>query len=294
MALDYAGGALTNAFSSGTSGITGGGLGSFAKGSFGVGGLGGTAAKASLFANPVGLALGGAQLAMGIGQMIAQDKAATQQAYASAYQSTFQNVMQNRMAEMRNERRKEMFQARLDMVREQISNNAEAAQASYIAEQYRLDDIYDQSAFKQSEMLKRLTEAMGTTAAREVYGKSAQRGAAVSVMGAYGRTQAQLAAQLISEQGQSERNLSNIERQVMAANRQAMASVAVLPEMETATPMPSFQDFAPSGLSSALQIGSVAMGAFKTGWDVTPRGGSFLGIEKLPSKNSLSLDKLIG
>jgi len=252
-----------------------------------------TAAKAGLFANPVGLALAGGQLALSIGSMVAKDKAATQQAYASAYQTSFQNIMQNRMIEMRNERRREMFQARLDMVREQISNNAEAAQASYIAEQYRLDDIYDQSAFKQSEMLKRLTEAMGTTAAREVYGKSAQRGAAVSVMGAYGRTQAQLAAQLMSEQGQSERNLSNIERQVMAANRQAMASVSVLPEMETSVPMSGFQSFADSGLSTALQIGSAGLSAFKTGWDVTPKGGSFLGIEKLPSKNTFSLDKLL-
>jgi hypothetical protein len=79
--------------------------------------------------------------------------------------------MQNHTIRMRNERRTEMYQAKLDMVRDQIANNAEAAQASYAAEQYRLNDIYDQSAFKQSDMLKRMTEAMGTSAAREVYGK---------------------------------------------------------------------------------------------------------------------------
>ena len=244
-------------------------------------GSSGGAASVGLFANPVGLALAGGQLALSIGSMFAKDKAATQQAYASAYQTSYQNFMQNHMIRMRNERRKEMFQAKLDMVRDQIANNAEGAQVAYVAEQYRLNEIYDQAAFKQSDMMKQLAQAMGTSAAREVYGRSAQRGAAVSVMGAYGRTQAQLAAQLISEQGQSERNLSNIERQVRAANRQAIASVSVLPGMETTVAMPSFQNFAPSGLSTALQIGSAGMSAFKAGWDVTPVKGSFLGIPKL-------------
>ena len=256
------------------------------------GGVASTAAKAGLFANPVGLALGGAQLALSIGSMFAKDKAATQQAYSSAYQTSYQNFMQNHMIRMRNERRKEMYQAKLDMVRDQIANNAEGAQVAYVAEQYRLNEIYDQSAFKQSDMMKQLAQAMGTSAAREVYGRSAQRGAAVSVMGAYGRTQAQLAAQLMSEQGQSERNLSNIERQVMAANRQAMASVSVLPEMETTVAMPSFQNFAQSGLSTALQIGSAGMSAFKAGWDVTPKGGSFLGIQKAPDKTTFDFSKL--
>ena len=255
-------------------------------------GIGGTVGKTAMFANPVGLALAGGQLALSIGSMFAKDRAATQQAYSSAYQTSYQNFMQNHMIRMRNERRKEMFQAKLDMVRDQIANNAEGAQVAYVAEQYRLNEIYDQSAFKQSDMMKQLAQAMGTSAAREVYGRSAQRGAAVSVMGAYGRTQAQLAAQLMSEQGQSERNLSNIERQVMAANRQAMASVSVLPEMETTVAMPSFQNFAQSGLSTALQIGSAGMSAFKAGWDVTPKGGSFLGIQKAPDKTTFDFSKL--
>ena len=288
MPLDYAGGALTNAFSSGTKGLTSGGFGSFAGGSFSAGG----GASAGLLANPVGVGLFAGQMLLSAGSMFAKDRAATQQAYSSAYKTSFQNFMQNHQIRMRNERRTEMFQAKLDMVRDQIANNAEAAQASYVAEQFRLDEIYDQSAFKQADMMKQLAQAMGTSAAREVYGRSAQRGAAVSVMGAYGRTQAQLAAQLMSEQGQSERNLSNIERQVMAANKRAMASVSVLPEMETTVAMPSFQSFAPSGLSTALQIGSAGMSAFKAGWDVTPQGGSFLGINKAPAKNTFSLDSL--
>lgn len=225
-----------------------------------------------------GMAL--AQFGLGIGQMLLGNKAQEQQAYNQAYQTSYQNILQNRMVEMRNERRREMFQSKLDMVRDQISNNAEAAQASYMAEQYRLNDLYDQSAFKQQEMLQRLVESQGAFAAREVYGKSAKRGAAAATLGAYGRTQASLAAQLISEQGQSDRNLSAIERQVRAANKQAMASVAVLPEMETFAPMPSFGSSAPGGLSTALQIGGMAMGAFQTGFGMTPKGGSFLGIKK--------------
>ena len=74
--------------------------------------------------------------------------------------------------------------------------------------------------------------------------------------------------------------MSNIERQVRGANQQAMASVAVLPEMETAAPMPSFGSFATGGFNTALQIGGLAMGAFQTGYGITPKGGSFLGISK--------------
>lgn len=257
----------------------------------GAGGAASTAAKVGMFSNPVGLALAGGQLAFGIGQMLLGNKAQEEQAYNTAYQTSYQNVLQNRMVEMRNERRREMYKIKLDMVLDQISNNAEAAQASYVAEQYRLNDLYDQSAFKQQEMLQRLAEAQGTFAAREVYGKTAKRGAAAATLGAYGRTQASLAAQLMSEQGQSERNLSAIERQVRAANQQAMASVAVLPEMEMPAPMPSFGSSAPGGLNTALQIGSLGLGAFATGWSATPEGGSFLGISKSPRK-SLSLDKL--
>jgi len=249
------------------------GVGKALSGSGALGGAGG-AASAGMLANPVGLALAGGQMALSIANMFQQDQAATQQAYDQSYQNTLNQFK----VQQQNKQIAAAYTAKIDYVKNQIENNFLAAQASYTAEQYRLNDIYGQAAFKQSDMVKRMAEAMGSSAAREVYGKSAARGAAVGVMGAYGRSSRQLVEQLISETGQSERNMSKIEQQVVGANKQAVSQLAVIPQMQFATPMN--QQFGQGALGSALQIGTAAMGAFQTGWGVTPGGGSFLGITK--------------
>jgi len=271
MPLNYAGGALTNAFSSGTSGITGGGFGSFAGGSFSAGGGG---ASAGLFANPVGLALAGGQLAFGIANMFQQDQQATQQAYNQAYS----NAMSQFRAQQQNQQIQAAYTAKIDYVKNQIENNYTAAQASWVAEQMRTNEVYDRAAYQSQALQKMLKEAMGTAAAREVYGKSARRGALVANLGAYGRTRAQLVDQLMSETIQAQMRMKQTEQKLQAANKMAVAELAVIPQMQFVPQMN--QQFGQSALNSALQIGQVAMGAFQTGWGVTPQGGSFLGIQK--------------
>jgi len=275
MALDYAGGALTNAFSSGTSGITGGGFGSFAGGSFSAGGGGG------LFSNPVGLALAGGQLAFGIGQMLAGNSAQEQQQLQQIRQTTYNNIINQYRVEQQNKQIAEAFGAKIDFVRNQIENNFTAAQASWVSEQMRLNEVYDTAAYKSQAMQKLLKESLGTAAAREVYGKSARRGALVSTLGAYGRTRSQLVDQLMSETVATKMRMERTEEQKRAQDKLAISQVAVLPSAATFTPtsIPSLSG--PGFGQTAMQLAGIGMQAFQTGLSVTPKEMKFLGIQGL-------------
>ena len=259
MALDYAGGAVTNAFTSSA---------------------GSVASKVSMFSNPVGLALAGGQLAMGVANMIQQDKAETQRAYNQAYKTTYDNIIGQFRAEQQNRQIANAFSAKLDYVKNQISNNYLGAQASWTAEQMRLNEVFDRAAYQSQALQKMLEESVGTAAAREVYGKSAKRGAMVATLGAYGRTRAQQADQLMSEVTQAQMAMKRTEQQMQAANKMAMAEVSVLPQAQTFATQP-LAGVGGGGMNAALQIAGLGMQAFQTGLSVTPKEMKFLGIQGL-------------
>ena len=252
--VSYAGGAATGAF----------------KGS--------AVAKAGLFANPVGLALAGGQLAFGIANMIQQDKAATKQAYNQAYSTAFNNAMQQYRVEKQNEQTVKAFNAKLDYTKLQIENNYLAAQASWTSEQMRLNDIYDRAAYKSQAMRQMLLKAMGTSAAREVYGKTARRGALVGTLGAYGRSRAQLADQLMSENVATQMRMQRTQQQMQAQNKLTIAQTAVLPTAATFAPTPIAAASGGGFGQAATQALGIGMNAFATGLSVTPKGMNFLGV----------------
>jgi hypothetical protein len=237
------------------------------------------AASAGLFANPVGLALAGGQLAFGIANMVQQGKAREQQIYNDTYKTAFQSSMARFRAEQQNQQIATAFNAKLDFVKNQIENNFLGAQASWTAEQMRLNEIYDKAAYQSQSMQKMLVEAMGSSAASEVYGKSARRGALVSTLGAYGRTRAQQADQLMSENVATAMRMRRTQQQFQAANKQALAQVSVLPVGVFMPASPSFTGGGASGLNTALQIAGIGMSAFQTGLQNTPKEMRFLGIQ---------------
>jgi len=108
-----------------------------------------------------------------------------------------------------------------------------------------------------------MIQTAGKSAAREVYGKSAQRGAMIDVLAAYGRSRAQLSKQLTSERGASDRAMEAIERQLTTAQQQAFAGIAVAPAMGFAPEMPT-QQYGLGGFGTALKIGQLGLGAFQT------------------------------
>ena len=228
----------------------------------------------------VGEALSLAQFGMGIGQMFMGNQAEEQKAYNQAYKTAYQNSINQARVEQQNKQIADAFSAKLDFVSNQIENNYLAAQASWTSEQMRLNEIYDQAAYKSQAMQKMLTQAMGSAAAREVYGKSARRGALVSTLGAYGRSRAQLVDQLMSQNVATQMRMERTEQQFKAQNKLAIAQTSVLPVGATFTPtaMPSVST---GGFGqTAMQLAGIGMSAFQTGLSMTPADGTFFGIKK--------------
>ena len=239
---------------------------------------GGGGASAGLLANPVGAVLGIAQLGMGIANMIQQGKVATRQAYNTAYNTAYNNAIQQYRVEQQNKQIEAQYAAKLDYTKQQIENNFLAAQASWTAEQIRLNEVYDRAAYKSQAMRQMLLKAMGTSAAREVYGKTARRGALVGTLGAYGRSRAQFADQLMSENAATQFRMQKTQQQMQAQNKLTIAQTAVLPGGATFSPTPIA---APAGggiAQAATQVLGIGMSAFETGLSVTPKGMKFLGV----------------
>ena len=253
----YGGGAATGAFTSSA---------------------GSGASSAGLFANPVGLALAGGQLAFGIANMIQQGKAREQQAYNQAYSTTYNNVINQYRVEQQNKQIAAAFNAKLDYTKQQIENNFLAAEASWTAEQMRLNEVYDSAAYKSQAMRQMMLKALGSSAAREVYGKTARRGALINTLGAYGRSRAQLADQLMSENAATQMRMKRTQQQMQAQNKLAIAQTAVLPTAATFSPTPLAAASGGGFGQAATQALGIGMSAFQTGLSVTPKGMNFLGV----------------
>ncbi len=195
-----------------------------------------------------------------------------------AYQEAYQKEMGRFQMEARNRQREQMFQAQLEMVENQLENNAVAAWDAWTSEQTRLNETFDKAAFTSQALLKQLLEARGAFGAGERTGKSAQRVANVSTLGAYGRSRAQLTKQLQSERQATLRSMKMTYRSLNLANERALAKLAA-PALEFA-PEPAYTDYTTSGLKRALQIGQSGLTAIKAGYDLTPAGDKFFGVTK--------------
>ena len=200
-----------------------------------------------------------------------------------AYQEAYQLEMDRIRLEQRNENQKRMLQAKLDMVSDQIDNNWEAAGDSWMAEQRRLNEIYDKAAFTSQALLQKLIQVQGAQAAGERYGKSAARANLLSSLGSYGRSRAQISRQLTSERIQATESMRITASNLEKANKRAFAQVAVAPTPEMMLD-PVYTDFTADPLGQALKIGQGAATSIKKGWEMTPIGDKFFGIEKKPTK----------
>jgi hypothetical protein len=200
-----------------------------------------------------------------------------------AYQEAYQLEMDRIRLQQRNEQQERMLQAKLDMVSDQIDNNWEAAGDSWMAEQRRLNEVYDKAAFTSQALLQKLIQVQGAQAAGERYGKSAARANLLSSLGSYGRSRAQISRQLTSERIQATESMRITASNLEKANKRAFAQVAVAPTPEMMLD-PVYTDFTADPLGQALKIGQGAATSLKKGWEMTPIGDKFFGIEKKPTK----------
>jgi hypothetical protein len=190
-----------------------------------------------------------------------------------------QRVFANLARDMRNDFKKQQFIARLDMVDQQLDNNWAAAWKDWVNIQRNTNTTLEVAAFKQADMLKRVTEIAGAHAAREVYGRTAARAAAVSSFGQYGVATAQLTKQKKAVVGKAVEDMKATNLSLKAANDRAMASIGPPPIMDMGFDMP-YQDVSPTGLATGLKIANATLPYVEKGWSMTAPGGSFFGLTK--------------
>lgn len=144
-----------------------------------------------------------------------------------------------------------------------LRNLSETAQSAYQQEDLRLNEIFKQARFARQAENIALQQKLGSTAARNVTGKSAARMQAMD-MGAYGRNQAIRAEQLFASQTASELRRDKIQRELDANRKSAYADVAFAPVRPIQPLEPEFVQ-GPSGMDFFGSLLGTAGSAFSSG-----------------------------
>ena len=206
---------------------------------------------------PISAGLG---LISGIGKANAQaDQMAAQNAAG-----VYKNALSIARTRMMNEYKQRAYQRQVDRVREQMTENFKAANASWQTEQARLQEQFLGFSDQRQTLIKQLMKAEGYAAATESYGRSADRAIAIATAAEFGNSEARLALTEQSAIRQSTRNLGKIGGQAYQADMRAYGSIieGPIPEMAETTYQGNGFNY---GLNSALTIGSSLVEGAKTG-----------------------------
>jgi len=198
--------------------------------------------------DPFGLAIGITQMGLGIGKAFAGPPPDTS--------GVTQAVLQNAAIQASNRRTEQIWQARLNQVKNQYQYNKSAADRAFNSLQFKEQEQLEGYLMQRQSLLKQLMEVQGKYGAREVYGKSAARVASQPER-EYGQTVRVLQENLVRFSEQTDRDLAEVARQWKFADEAAFAGISVPPAMLSQIPVPGVQSA--SGLNTALQIGSAAL-----------------------------------
>jgi len=221
----------------------------------------------SIFAAGLGLAQAGMSIFGGLDQQNRayrdQKRAIKQQNQQAAMARNFQNLQIRRQ----NEYAAQAYEAKKGIYNQQKALNLEAAQRAYTGAQINRDRQLTAIAFNREDRTAQLLEAVGVNAASiEGGNRSAQRAAAMSTFGRFGRQQVQDRMQVRDLNESTRIQTGDIFGQLKNANLQAYSQVAIAPYMQSELP-PAFQmagPSKPSGLSTALMIGGGILGGLST------------------------------
>jgi len=202
----------------------------------------------------------GLQGIMGFGKAQAQSSQIAAQEAAGVYKNTL-SIARTRMM---NEYRERAHRRQVDRVREQMTENFKAANASWQTEQARLQEQFLGFSDQRQTLIKQLMAAEGYAAASETYGRSADRAIALATAAQFGNSEARLALTEQSAIRQSTRNMGKIGGQAYQADMRAYGSIVEgpIPEMaQTAYQGSGFNH----GLNAALAIGGGILAGAKAG-----------------------------
>ena len=202
----------------------------------------------------------GLQGIMGLGQGLAKSSQVAAQEAAGAYKNTLSIARTRTM----NAYRERAHLRQVDRVRQQMTENFKAANASWQTEQARLQEQFLGFSDQRQTLLKQLMKAEGYAAATETYGRSADRAIALATAAEFGNSEARLALTEQSAMRQSTRNMNKIGGQAYQADMQAYGTIVEgpIPEMaQTAYQGSGFNH----GLNMALSIGGGLLAGAKAG-----------------------------
>lgn len=184
-------------------------------------------------------------------------------------QADYQNEVAQREYNYNNQRQKLDWQNQLGIwaqkrleYKQGVDENFSASDRAFASEQAQMNEQFQQALFQKQDMMQQLVGLRGTNAASERSGRSVQR-LDTAAVGAFGRNNAVIAANLTSAQGAMRQRLYDNSLQLQAANQRAYNQVIIPPQKPMAVPQPMAVP-GPSGSSLALGIAGAALGGFGT------------------------------
>ena len=141
----------------------------------------------------------------------------------------------------------------------EYDSNYAAAGRSEAAEQYRLNEMFQQAAFQKQDMLSQLIQGQGSNAASGKTGNTAAR-LDQTMLAAFGRNNAIIAENLASARSAMIQRNEDNRLQLQSANNKAWSQVALAPTPGIAPPQPVMVG-GPSGIGLVSGIlGGISSG----------------------------------
>ena len=149
-------------------------------------------------------------------------------------QNAYKIEFENQMLDLYNKRTMEEFDIKLDLYDEQLQINRDAANSSYAAEQFKLNENMQQAALNRRKMYSELLRVQGSQAARgdTNVSKSRERADLINSIGEYGRDQAEFDKTIYNAKWAHDQRMSGIASQHANANYSAQTKIAISPRMK--------------------------------------------------------------
>ena len=149
-------------------------------------------------------------------------------------QNAYKIEFENQMLDLYNKRTMEEFDIKLDLYDEQLQINRDAANSSYAAEQFKLNENMQQAALNRRKMYSELLRVQGSQAARgdTNVSKSRERADLINSIGEYGRDQADFDKTIYNAKWAHDQRMSGIASQHANANYSAWTKIAISPRMK--------------------------------------------------------------
>jgi len=148
-------------------------------------------------------------------------------------QQAYKHEFDTQMLDLYNKRTMEEFGVKLDLYDNQLQINRDAANSSYAAEQFKLNEQMQQAALNRNKMYKEVLRVQATQLARgETGNRSRARADLINSLGEFGRDQAEFDKTIYSAKWAHNTRMAGIAGQHADANYSAWTKIAISPRLK--------------------------------------------------------------